>query len=172
MKKNKVTNITKNVREGCYMARIMRARKKYQKNFPAKKLGGWGEARKQALEWVEEMKAELPSLSETLYDRMTAKNNSGIVGVSIRSFTVKRPNGNVYHYWSWLAKWPGCARKGGIRFNVSDTVSDEDAFTMATIARRGQITDRDEIKKIFKRINGKREHKEILSKKMLYLDYE
>ncbi len=168
----KITNITKNTQEGCYMARLMRAGKKYQKNFPAKKHGGWGKAKKLALEWVAEMKQELPPVQESTYNKMTSKNTSGVVGVTIRSLNLTRPNGKKYAYWTWIAKWPSCKYKGGVRFNVGEKWSDEDAFTLAVIARTYQMNDREKVVAYFKKINGKKEHKQILNKKMLYLDWE
>jgi len=172
MKKRKITNITKNTKEGCYMARIMRAGEKHQKNFPAKKHGGWGEARKLALEWVEEMKKELPSLSETTYNQMTKKNKSGVVGVTIRGLNVVRPSGIKYYYWTWIAKWPSCKYKGGMRFNVGNMWSDEDAFTLAVLARENQLDDRPKVVALFESIKGTQKHEDILARKLQYLDWE
>jgi len=154
------------------MARIMREGKKYQKNFPAKKCGGWRKAKALALEWVVEMKKILPEKPQSTFDKMSSKNTSGVVGVTIRSVYVTRPNGNKYHYWSWVAKWPNCKYSGGVRFNVGSKWSDEDAFTLAVLARRMQVEDREQVIKKFNQIKGRKTHEEILSKKMLYLDWE
>jgi len=154
------------------MARIMREGKKYQKNFAAKKNGGWGKAKKLALEWVAEIKKELPENPSTTFGKMSSKNTSGVVGVTIRNVSVVRPSGNKYYYWTWVAKWPGCHYNGGMRFNVGTKWSDEDAFTLAVIARQNQEDDRDAVLKEFERIKGKKAHKDILAKKLLYLDWE
>lgn len=154
------------------MARLMRAGEKYQKNFPAKKNGGWRNAKKLAQEWVEEKKAELPPAREGLYGKMTSKNSSGVVGVAIRSLSVTKPSGIKYEYWTWIALWPGCKFKGGVRFNIGENRPDEDAFTLAVISRTYQMDDREEVVAYFEKIKGKKEHKDILSKKLQYLDWE
>ena len=151
------------------MARIMRAGQKYQKNFPAKKLGGWTKAERAALDWVSEMKQQLPGMHESRYDSMTSRNQSGVVGVYLRKTTMKKPNGNEYEYWSWMARWPGCDKKGGVRFNMNKSVSDEDSFCLAVLARRLKITDKARVFAEYERIKGSKAHKDILKKKLLYL---
>lgn len=164
----KVTNLTKNVQEGCYMARIMRQGNKYQKNFPAKKWGGWAKARDAAAAWVAEKKGELPTIEESRLGNMSSRNQSGVVGVYLRRTLMKKPSGVEYEYWSWMARWPGCSLNGGIRFGIAKSVTDEDAFTLAVIARQMKEVNRDKVKAEFKRLEGTKEHKAILNRKMLY----
>lgn len=164
----KVTNLTKNVQEGCYMARIMRQGIKYQKNFPAKKLGGWSKAREAAAAWVVEKKGELPTIGESRLGNMSSRNQSGVVGVYLRRTLMKKPNGAEYEYWSWMSRWPGCSLNGGVRFGIAKSITDEDAFTLAVIARQMKEVDRNKVTAEFKRLKGTKEHKAILNRKMLY----
>lgn len=151
------------------MARIMRSGKKYQKNFSAKKYGGWPNARKEAIAWIAEIKKDLPSLSDSLYNNMTSRNQSGVVGVSLRRVEMKRASG-TYEYWAWVTRWPTCKTKGGVRFNISKGVTDEEAFTKAVLARELQEENRDKVAAEYEKIKGSKKHQSILSKKMLSLE--
>jgi hypothetical protein len=170
-KNTKITNITKNEAEGCYMGRIMRCGIKYQKNFTAKKLGGWGEARKQALAWVEKMKTELPSLDESRKGNLSKRNSSGVVGVSLRRIEMNRTEGGVYEYWAWVTKWAVNNKTFTTRFNVSRILSDDDAFVLAVLSRQMESVNKKKIFAQFERIKGTKEHQDILDLKLLSLEW-
>ncbi len=53
------------------------------------------------------------SYSLPLAFRMTARNRSGVVGVHLRSDSIRKASGKEYEYRFWVARWPGCRLKAG-----------------------------------------------------------
>ena len=162
-------NLTRNVQEKYVMARIMRQSIMHQKNFSVKKYGSWKAAEKAGAQWVEQKKKILPPSQMNAKGRMTSRNQSGVVGVYLASRTVRKPNGKEYEYWSWSSRWPECPRKGGLAWNISANLPEDDAFVLAVLTREMETIDRDKVRKKFARIKGKASHKAILDKKLIEL---
>lgn len=147
------------------MGRIMRRSKMHQKNFSVKQYGGWGAATKAAKVWVKEMLQVLPKPVMTPKNRMTKRNQSGVVGVHAAPSVIRKQSGKEYTYWRWIARWPGCKPRSGIGWSVN-TLGDDDAFVLAVLSRRLESTDRKRIRAHLARINGKKAHSAILALKV------
>lgn len=147
------------------MARIMRRCKTHQKNFSVKRYGGWRAARKAGAKWIDQKKKTLPSSRMNEMGRMTAKNRSGVVGVSLSKRIVRKDSGWEYTYWSWVAKWPTGSSKGGFRWSISENLSDDDAFALAVLSRQMECEDRDKVRAKLSRIYGRASHIKIMEKK-------
>lgn len=163
-------NLTRNKKSNAVVARIMRQGETHGKTFPVKEYGSWKKAETAGASWVESMKKQLPASQSNEPGRMTARNSSGFVGVYLSERKVRKPSGNQYHYWAWIARWPGCPHSGGVVWNVSSNLSDNDAFVLAVLSRQKESTDRKALRAELKRIHGKKTYKAILEKKELYLE--
>lgn len=144
--------LTRNEAENCYMVRIMRQGKMYQKNFSKKKHGGWGKAKKAAAEWRDEQLKILPPKMMNAEGRMSPRNTSGSVGITLSCATFKRAEGDS-EYWSWKAKWPDCKFNGGIGWSIKK-YGEDDAFALAVLSREMRTVDRDAILKRLKKLRG------------------
>lgn len=160
--------LTKNLTENCVMVRIMRQNVKYQKNFSKKKYGGWRKATAAAREWRDEQLAILPPKSKGMANKMTERNTSGAVGVTLAHTVVKRKDGD-FTYWRWKAKWPGCKNRGGIGWSVQ-RFGVEDAFALAVLSRDLNSVNRKEVLKHFKRLQGTKKLKKIYDMRALDLE--
>jgi hypothetical protein len=155
--------LTKNTKEKCVMARVMRQTKLHQANFSLKKYGTWSEATRAAKKWLKETIPTLPPKNESSSkDRMTWRNHSGVVGVHRTPGIVKKPNGNVYECPRYVAGWPGCKHRGGLSWSVKQ-FEEEGAFVLAVISRRRETINRDTILTEFESIVGTRKFDEIAS---------
>ncbi|GHC43996.1 hypothetical protein [Roseibacillus persicicus] len=161
--------LTRNEAEGTIMVRMMRQGVKYQKNFSKKKYGGWGKATKAAKEWRDEQLKILPPKIMNEEGRMSSRNSSGVVGVTLTRAAFTLETGNSYEYWSWKAKWPGCKYKGGIGWAVKK-YGEEDAFALAVLSRELRTVDRDVIMKRLKKLRGTKKLEKILESRMLVLE--
>ena len=85
---------------------------------------------------LRENKRWTPRIEAARKGRKTKSNNSGAVGVSIKT-EKGRLRGSTYRYW-W-ARWPGCP--AGIKFSILQH-KDEKAFCLALIARELESRDR------------------------------
>ena len=148
------------------MARIMREKKMHQKSFSKKKYKTWRAAETAAQRWVTRKKKELPPSQQNARDRMTKSNKSGVVGVC-KVVKKIRHSGKVWEYPQWLAKWPDCPVRGGVRFTINDDLSEDDAFALAVISRQMESADLKAIRTRFNRIKGKKSHKEIMAMKKM-----
>lgn len=85
-------HLTPNTKEKCVMARVMRQKKLYQRNFTLKEYGTWKKADCAARIWIKET---LPTLPAKIYQKgvMTKRNHSGEVGVHWSPGRVKKANG-------------------------------------------------------------------------------
>lgn len=142
------------------MVRIMRQGKMYQKNFSKKKHGGWGKAKKAAAEWRDEQLKILPPKMMNAEGRMSSRNQSGVVGVTLSCATFQREDG-LSEYWSWKSKWPGCKFTGGIGWSVKK-FGEDDAFALAVLSRELRTVDRDVIQKRLKKLRGTKKLEKIL----------
>lgn len=160
--------LTKNVAENCVMVRIMRQNVKYQKNFSKKNYGGWRKATAAAKEWRDEQLAILPPKSKGLANKLTDRNTSGAVGVTLAKTTLKK-NDQDYEYWSWKVKWPGCKNKGGLGWSVQKHGVD-DAFALAVLSREMDSVNREEILERFKKLKGTKKLQKIYEQRALELE--
>jgi hypothetical protein len=135
--------LTKNVVEKCVMARVMRQRHRYQRNFSLKDYGTWEKAETAARRWI---KAFVPTLPPKIpgEGRMSKKNRSGIVGVYRLPGIVKKRNGKIYSCPKWVARWPKCKLRGGISWTVGQ-FDEEGAFILAVLSLREKSVNRAEI---------------------------
>lgn len=154
--------LTKNTREKCVMARVMRQKQMHQQNFGLKKYGSWGKAMRAARNWIKQNLPKLPPRI-TSKDRMTRRNHSGIVGVHWSPGVVNKPDGKSYQCPKWIAKWPGCPHRGGISWSEKQ-FEHEGAFVLAVLSRRLESTNRDKILTEFDSISGTRKYDQILNK--------
>jgi hypothetical protein len=154
--------LTKNTKEKCVMARVMRQKKMHQRNFSLKECGTWQKATRAARRWIKEI---LPTLPPKIHPKgmMTKRNHSGEVGVHWSPGIVKRPNGNVYGCPRWIAKWPGCKFNGGISW-MEKQFEHEGAFVLAVLSRRLETINRDKILSEFESIVGTKKYGEIAAK--------
>jgi hypothetical protein len=162
-------NLTRNTKEKCIMARLMRQGQKHQKNFSLAKHGTWEAAERAASKWVNKQKKLLPPSEMNAKGRMSSRNQSGVVGVYLARRTVRKPSGKEYEYWSWCARWPECPVAGGIAWRISRNLSEDDAFALAVLTREMETADRDQVRKKLARVRGRASHEAIMEKKMLAL---
>lgn len=160
--------LTRNNAENCYMVRIMRQGKMYQKNFSKKKHGGWGKAKAAAAEWRDEQLKVLPPKMMNAEGRMSSRNTSGAVGVTLSNASFSDASGHR-EYWSWKSKWPGCGFKGGIGWSIKKYGQD-DAFALAVLSRELRTIDRDVVMKRLKRLKGTKKLKNIYDMRLLDLE--
>lgn len=120
---------------------MQRRGKKTEKFYSDKKFGG----KRAALEAAKEFRDALENSSRKftvreLAQRPSVRNKSGVVGVRLHEQVDIRGE-YEYHYWYWIAQWTD--RKGRRRtksFSVH-THGDEEAFRLATEARRKGVSD-------------------------------
>jgi len=158
--------LTKNEQENCYMVRMMRQGVKYQKNFSKNKYGGWRKAQAAAKVWRDEMLETLPPLAMNQEGRST-KNQSGVVGVYLAMSPITQ-GGKVYEYWKWIARWPGCERRGGVNWSVLK-FGEDDAFALAYLSREMRTIDRSAIVARLKRLKGTKKLEKIFALRELEL---
>lgn len=147
------------------MARVTRNKVQHSKNFSLTEYGSWSKAEQAAKEWLETIKRDLPPPA-TSRDRLTARNNSGYVGVALKSSTRQLAEGDVSFDYAWHAFWPD--NPIGTRWAVNK-YGDDSAFVHAVLSRQLESTDREEVEAQFKKISGKRAFRQILEQKALEL---
>jgi hypothetical protein len=163
MKKH-LANLTRNQKSGCVMARITRRKKLYAKNFSLVEYGSWAKAEAAAARWVARTKSQLPA-ALVPKNRLTTRNTSGVVGVSLKASTTRRPSGEYVHY-SWQAFWPG--NTSGVRWGIGK-YGDDEAFVHAALSRKFETANRATVQAAFRRIKGTPEYRSILRQKSLEL---
>ncbi len=109
-----MTHHTRNHTEKSILARVQRRGMRYQQTFRVNEHGSWAKAEKAAQKWVKRMSRTLPAPISSK-DRMTARNRSGVVGVHLRSDSIRKASGKEYEYRFWVARWPGCRLKAGVK---------------------------------------------------------
>ena len=155
-------NLTRNLQAGCVMARIMRNKVQYAKNFSLTEYGSWKIAERAAAAWLGAIKATLPP-PLTSKDRSTARNVSGFVGVSLKSSPTAASESV---YYDWHATWPD--NPYGTRWAV-EKYGDNPAFVRAVLSRKLETADREEIEHAFAQVRGTAEYRSILRHKALQL---
>ena len=111
-----------------YYVRVTRNGKQYAKFFSDSREGGKRKALQSARKHEAVLLAELPEVNRR--GKITARNNSGRVGVS-RSSSVRR--GHEYEYWQ--ASWSDGSEKKSVKFSINKYGEDK-ARRMAIKARR------------------------------------
>jgi len=161
----KTMYLTKNTKERCVMARVMRQKKMHQGNFSLKEYGTWPKAIRAAKLWLNKT---LPTLPPKLVskNRMTRRNHSGVVGVHWSPGIVRKRNGNVYHCPRWIARWVGCPHSGGVGWTEKQ-FEHEGAFVLAVLSRQLETINRDKILTKFESILGTKKCGEIVSKMLM-----
>lgn len=131
-----------------FMVRIMRRGRMHQQFFSDKKFGGKRKAKAAAEERLLELREHLPQV-KSQKNRMTARNQSGKVGVHYAIETDSRWEDCQYSYY--IASW---LDKDGKRINVKFSCNkhgDELAWELACIAREKELRDRDAVESIYNR---------------------
>jgi hypothetical protein len=157
-------HVTINKPMQCVMARIVRQRQRYQKNFLISEYRTWERATAAARKWVKAQLAELPDRVERVGQK-TARNTSGVVGVRLADAT-RRKDDKIYPDWRWVAFWTGCPKSGGLGWSVNK-YGDAQAFVSAYLARALELVDRDAVDAEVKRLKGSPEYRAILRQKKL-----
>ena len=158
--KTKAKLITLNRQEKCVMARIMRLGKRHQKNFTLRRYKTWTAAKKAARRWAERTRRKLPPSVRNQTGRMTVRNHSGYVGVSLSQAAPKKHLGDPTVYWAWKAGWVRCPNRGGVTFGIR-TLGDADAFVCAVLSHKMKTVNRDRVFKRLNEIRGTAEYRDI-----------
>ena len=154
--------LTKNVKEKCVMARVMRQKKMHQRNFTLKEYGTWPKAARAAKRWIDEILPELPPMIRAK-GLMTRRNRSGVVGVHWTPGIVRKRNGKTYACPRWIARWVGCRYRGGFSW-MERQFEHEGAFLLAVLSRQLETVNRDKILTEFESILGTKKYDEIVRK--------
>ena len=154
-------HLTLNKASKCVMARIRRQGKLYQANFTLREHGNWKTARAVAERWVNSLIRNLPP-PMTSKDRQTSRNKSGVVGVYRHREVHRKRNGRKAVYYSWVARWPGCPYRGGVKWPVK-RFGEDDAFVLAVLCRRLETESRSRVTDWLENIRDNQEYIELLS---------
>lgn len=122
------------IRTGTYgwQVRLQRMGVKYARYFADRGFGGPEQSLAQAKAWRDELLAQFSAQEQTRVCRVSARNSSGVVGVS--RISVQVPSGASYHFWQ--AAWSSApGQRRCVRFSIKRH-GDKAAFQMAVNARR------------------------------------
>jgi len=159
--RRKNLNVTRNRQESTVVLRIQRNGEMYHESFALSKFdGSWTKAEAAARIRRDELLPEMPE-REFGKGRLTRRNTSGVVGVSLGQRTVTKADGSETTYTRWIAKWPECPSRGGMPWSTL-TYGEDDAFVLAALSRKLESTDRDEVVAAMEKIRNKKEYKNIL----------
>ena len=157
-------NVTRNRQEKTVVLRIQRQGKMYHQAFALSKYeGSWTQAEAAARERRDELLPNMPK-RDSGRGRMTRRNSSGVVGVSLGLRTVTQADGSLRTYTRWIAKWPDCPKRGGMPWSVM-AYGEDDAFVLAALSREMESIDAKKILAELERIKDKKKYQEILSKR-------
>ena len=157
--------VTRNKATKCWLARIRRHKKNYSEYFfdNDPKWDGKEGARLAALKWYANKLASLPPKISTKNIK-TRRNHSGVVGVYLSKGIQKKPSGAQYSYPQWVARWPGCPKRGGVLFRAN-TYGEEGSFVMAVLCRRMETVDKKKVHNAFLAAKASSEYNDILKLK-------
>ena len=115
-----------------WQVRLQRRGVKYAKYFSDRLHGGSRGAFRFALRWRDRLLRRLEAEESVRICRRSARNSSGVVGVS--KVTVIAPSGSEYHFWQ--ATWsPESGRRRCIKFSIRRH-GERRAFDLAVEARQ------------------------------------
>ena len=115
-----------------WQVRLQRRGVKYAKYFSDRLHGGSRGSFEAARQWRDRILRRLESGEPVRICRRSARNSSGVVGVS--KVTVVAPNGTEYHFWQ--ATWsPESGRRRCIKFSIR-RYGERRAFELAVRARQ------------------------------------
>jgi hypothetical protein len=162
--RRKNLNVTRNRQERTVVLRIQRQGKMYHEAFALSKYeGSWTKAEAAARARRDELLPSMPA-SDHGKGRLTRRNSSGVVGVSLGLRTVIQADGSPRTYTRWIAKWPECSKRGGMPWSVM-AYGEDDAFVLAALSREMETINADEVLATLKRIKGKKKYDQLLSKR-------
>ena len=114
-----------------WQVRLQRRGKKFAKYFSNHLHGGSRRAFRIAQAWRAQLLTNLEAEETVRICRRSARNSSGVVGVS--KVTVVAPNGCEYHFWQ--ATWsPAPGKRRCVKFSIR-RYGDRRAFELAVEAR-------------------------------------
>ena len=152
-------NLTINEPNRCVMARVMRHRKSYKKDFYFSDYPTRFAAIRAAKLWLKKISPTLPPPKSTK-NIMTRRNTSGVVGVYFSKHTIKRGD-RLYESKSWVARWPGCPHSGGLSWSIP-YYGDNESYVLAVLSRRAESINRRKIIEEMDAIKGTSEYSDIL----------
>jgi hypothetical protein len=152
--------LTRNKKSRCVMARIRREGRPYHANFTLKEYGNWKSATEAASKWVNSLLKNLPPRAVAT-NVMTSRNRSGVVGVYRHRQRHRRPGGRVVFYHAWVARWPHCPYRGGVKWPVK-RFGEDDAFVLAVLCPRLKSIDRSQLLENLAAARDTNEYREIL----------
>ncbi|MFT4176665.1 MAG: AP2/ERF family transcription factor [Luteolibacter sp.] len=115
-----------------WQVRIQRRKVRYAKYFADRSLGGPENSLQAARAWRDKVLAKLSETEGVRVCLTSARNSSGVVGVS--RVTISGPNGVAYYFWQ--ATWSlGDGERRCVRFSVK-RYGERQAFRLAVQARR------------------------------------
>ena len=130
--RKKNLNITRNKQEKTVVLRIQRHDKKLHESFAISKFdGSWTAAEDAARARRDILLPTLPA-RDSGKGRVTRRNTSGVVGVSLGTRSVIQKNGETHTYSRWIAKWPGCSKPGGMPWSLRTFGEDDAIFDFGT----------------------------------------
>jgi hypothetical protein len=74
----------------------------------------------------------------------------------------RKPNGRKTAYCSWVARWPGCSSRGGVKWSVR-RFGEDDGFVLAVLSRRLETEARDQVLAALERARGADEYRQLLA---------
>ena len=155
--------VTRNKSTKCWLARIRRHKQNYSQYFFDKDWEGKDAAHQAALKWYADKLALLPPKIPTKNIK-TRRNHSGVVGVYLSKGIQNKPSGAQYSYPQWVARWPGCPKRGGVLFRAN-TYGEEGSFVMAVLCRRMETLDMKQIHNAFLAAKASSQYNDILKLK-------
>ena len=121
-----------------WQVRLQRRGVKYAKYFSDRLFGGSKRALAEAREWRDALLERLENGDTVRVCRRSARNSSGVVGVS--KVTVVSSNGSEYQFWQ--ATWsPEPGKRRCVKFSVK-RYGDRRAFELAVEARQNGTNSR------------------------------
>ena len=139
---------------------MQRSKDRRVRYFPVREYGSRANAKAAAEKWVRRQLREMPDKLESK-GRMTSRNSSGVVGVHRHCQLITKRRGKEHEYFSWVAKWPGCPLRGGVKWPVK-TLGEDKAFVLAVLCRRMETTNRRRVFAAFEGIRNKAGFRAIL----------
>lgn len=128
-----------------WLVRIMRKNQRHSRFFSDATWGSKAKSKRQAMacyqEWTEQF-----GEPETIQDKITKRNSTGVVGVHLTEETSSQyPNWSSLQY---VASWQEDGKRRSIRFPIRK-YGKKLAFQLAKLARQQKIADREKVVQLF-----------------------